>query len=118
MSQQDGPSEEWLRRCRKRMEQINALPPELRTLVHEFGWTIIKAFLDCGVRNHRHIRHLIITAWSGSEQGVALAPKDAWSPLHTRDETKGAFSDDALQHAQQDRDPSPEEKQDVKEDGR
>lgn len=80
-----GPNAEWLARCRKRMDEINALAPEMRALVDDLGWTIVKAFLDCGVRNHRHIRHLVITCWKGSEQGVAMSKELADSPLHARD---------------------------------
>lgn len=43
----------------KRMKQIDALPREFRELVHEFGFAVIKAFLDCGLRKPNQIRHLI-----------------------------------------------------------
>ena len=42
-----------------RMAEIDALPPAIKELVHEWGWTIVKNFLDCGVKKPKHIRHLI-----------------------------------------------------------
>lgn len=44
---------------RKRMEEIDALPEGLRLLVHEYGYPIIRAFLDIGVSKPRHIRHIV-----------------------------------------------------------
>jgi len=51
---------------RKRMDEIDQLPRELRELVHEFNWSIVKAFLDSGVRDARKIRHLIRTVANGA----------------------------------------------------
>lgn len=42
-----------------RMERVDALPPELRLLVHEYGWRRIKACLDHGVSNPKTMRSLI-----------------------------------------------------------
>lgn len=61
-----GPDEAWLARCRKRMADIDALSPDLRALVHEFGWTVVDAFLKAGVERARTIRHLIKTVKDGS----------------------------------------------------
>lgn len=47
------------RRRRNRMDQIDALSPELRELVHDYSWSVVKACLDCGVKEPRHIRHIV-----------------------------------------------------------
>jgi len=44
-----------------RMAQIDALPPATRDLVHEYGFTVVKPFLELGVTKPRHIRHLVET---------------------------------------------------------
>lgn len=50
------------------MAQIDAMPAELRALVHEHGYTIVRAFLDCGVTKPKHIQHLIDTVRHGSQE--------------------------------------------------
>lgn len=54
------------RRAIKRMSFVDALSFEMRALVHEHGLTVVTAFLDCGVRDPRRIRHLINTVRGGS----------------------------------------------------
>jgi hypothetical protein len=49
-----------------RMNEIDSLSPALRELVSEFNWTMIKAFLDVGVRDARKIRHLIARVMEGA----------------------------------------------------
>lgn len=44
-----------------RMDEIDKLPPLIKELVHEWGWTIVKSFLDCGVKKPKQINHLINT---------------------------------------------------------
>lgn len=44
------------------------MPPELRALVHEFGYAIVNAFLVCGVRKVSTIRHLVMEVWAGARQ--------------------------------------------------
>lgn len=51
------------------MEEIDNLPKPIRELIHEEGYTIVNAFLACGVKNHKHIRHLINTVRDGSYNG-------------------------------------------------
>lgn len=48
-------------RVERRMAVIDALPRELRELVHEFGWNVVKSFMDAGVRKPSLIKHLIHT---------------------------------------------------------
>lgn len=42
-----------------RMAEIDRLPADLRALVHEEGWTVVHAFICCGVTKANQIRHLI-----------------------------------------------------------
>lgn len=62
------------RKRANRFREIDSLSPALRELVHEYGWNIVKSFLTLGVREPRHIRHLVETVL------------DDFSP------TRGAFS--------------------------
>lgn len=63
---------------RNRMNSIDAMEEELRVLVHEYGYTIVRACLDLGVRKPKQIRHLVETVLdefsptrgSYSKQGV------------------------------------------------
>lgn len=48
-------------RRKERMRQIDNLTPELRILVHDYGWNCVRAFLDCGVVRPKRIRHLVET---------------------------------------------------------
>jgi hypothetical protein len=43
----------------QRMEAIDQLPPNLKAVVHDWGWYIVKSFMDCGVTKPKHMRHLI-----------------------------------------------------------
>lgn len=43
----------------KRMAVIDSQSPEIRALVHEFGWNVVKLFLDNGLRNATQIKHII-----------------------------------------------------------
>jgi hypothetical protein len=49
------------RKSRTRMNTIDALPEEVRTLVHEYGYMVVRACLDIGVTRPKHIRHLVET---------------------------------------------------------
>lgn len=68
-------------RRQKRMEAIDALPSDIRDLIHEYGYTIVRAHLDLGVKQAKHIRHLVETTLdefsptrgSGSSQGARAA---------------------------------------------
>lgn len=44
-----------------RMREIDALPPELRACVHDYGWTVVFAFMQGGVQKPKRIRHLVET---------------------------------------------------------
>lgn len=44
---------------RARMDRIDALPPEVRQVVHEYGVTVVNALMQCGVSKPKHMRHII-----------------------------------------------------------
>lgn len=55
----------------KRINQVlavDALSPELRQCVHEFGYPIVHACLNAGVSSPRAIRVLVSEIWSGARQ--------------------------------------------------
>jgi hypothetical protein len=48
--------------CReRRMSFIDRMSPELRACVHDYSLSVVRAFMDIGVREPRHIRHLVET---------------------------------------------------------
>lgn len=51
-----------------RMDRIDAMPPEIRALIHEHGLTMIQAFLDVGVAKANQIAHLIDRVKHGSTE--------------------------------------------------
>ena len=64
-----------------RMERVDAMPEDIRELVHEYGLTVVDAFLSCGVTKANRIRHLVETVLdefsptrgSRSSQGIRSA---------------------------------------------
>jgi hypothetical protein len=50
-----------------RMQRFDTLPKPIRDAMNEYGQTIVDAFLQAGVTNPRHIRHIVETvrAYSG-----------------------------------------------------
>lgn len=55
-------SEERIAEKRKsRMELIDSLPEPIRLCVHDYGLHVVKALVDVGVENPRHIRHVVET---------------------------------------------------------
>lgn len=63
---------------RSRMERIDAMPLELRALVHDYGLPIVETCTALGVTKARHIRHIVETVLDNfsptrgcfSQQGV------------------------------------------------
>lgn len=49
-----------------RMEKVDAMTPEMRILVHEYGLTVVQSFIDLKVDKPRQILHLIKTVLKGS----------------------------------------------------
>jgi 2-polyprenyl-6-methoxyphenol hydroxylase-like FAD-dependent oxidoreductase len=49
------------RKRRNRMAEIDRQSPEIRALVHIYGWHVVDMFLRNGVTKAKHIRHLVET---------------------------------------------------------
>ena len=47
-------------RVERRMKRIDALPKDVREIVHEYGWGPVDALLSAGVKNAKVMRHIII----------------------------------------------------------
>lgn len=62
----DGWDESAVKRSQNRMKEIDSLPEDLRHLVYEHGWSIIKAFIDSGIKKKNSINHIIYTVREGS----------------------------------------------------
>lgn len=62
---QEGPSEHHLATLRKRMAEIDSLPPKWRDLIHEYGWLVISVFYRANVPVGQ-VRHLIEHVLNGS----------------------------------------------------
>jgi hypothetical protein len=45
----------------ERLAAIDALPPDVRGCVHDYGYTVVDTCLQLGVRKPKHIRHLVTT---------------------------------------------------------
>ncbi len=56
-------------RIQSRMAEIDALAPPIRALVHEYGYSVVKAFLDHKITKANAIKHLIETVQAGSYNG-------------------------------------------------
>lgn len=62
-----------------RMARLDALPKEIRELIHEHGLTVVQAFLDQGVTKAAGIRHLIQQVRTGSlEPGIGGGSGKGW----------------------------------------
>ena len=44
-----------------RMEKIDRQHPEIRKLVHDYGWNVVNSFFLIGVTKPSHIKHLVET---------------------------------------------------------
>jgi hypothetical protein len=60
--------EDALVRVRNRMAFVDGLQPKMREVVHEYGMSIVKAFMDCGMTNPKQILHIIKTIREGSAE--------------------------------------------------
>jgi hypothetical protein len=47
------------------LNRVDEMPPQLRACVHEFGLEIVSAFVQIGITEPRHIRHLVNVCWLG-----------------------------------------------------
>lgn len=48
-------------RQQKRMAQVDSYSPEIRACIHDYGLTVVRALLDCGVTKDNRIRHIVET---------------------------------------------------------
>lgn len=48
------------------LAETDAMPPDLRACVHEYGYPIVYACLSNGVNNPASIRHLVCEIWRGA----------------------------------------------------
>ncbi len=53
-------------KVRARMSRIDALPKDIRELIHEHGLSVVQAFLDHGLTKAKAIRHIITQVRTGS----------------------------------------------------
>ncbi len=58
---------EWIAACKRRMAAIDALHPEMRKLVHEYGWEPVRLLMELGAKRPGHVEH-IIRACRGLDQ--------------------------------------------------
>jgi hypothetical protein len=68
-------------RLDRSLAMTDALSPELRACVHEFGLPIVRACIDAGVKTPNKIRHLVHEIWEGarcSRQHRSPADKLDW----------------------------------------
>lgn len=49
-------------------DSVDAMSPENRALVHEFGYSVVRAFHDAGVTNPAKIRRLVHVVWMGARE--------------------------------------------------
>lgn len=49
------------RRAEDRFRVIDNLSPEVRAIVHEYGWAAVKCLMDLGVTTPLRLRHAIKT---------------------------------------------------------
>lgn len=79
-----------VKRAQKRMERVDAFPPEIRAIIHEHGLEIVQEYWNHGVRKARSIQHLIATtlAWDNAEGnprfGFNKSPNRGTSPLYKK----------------------------------
>ena len=50
------------------LDKTDALPKALRDCVHEFGYSVVHTFVQCGVTHPNTIRHLIHTVYKGARE--------------------------------------------------
>lgn len=45
----------------KRMAEVDAMPADMRRLVHDYGLNVVLALQQAGVRKTKHMRHIVET---------------------------------------------------------
>jgi hypothetical protein len=64
----DGLPDRLPARTLRGLSETDAMSPDLRQCVHEFGYAIVHAMMECGVSNPGQIRQLVHEVWSGARQ--------------------------------------------------
>jgi len=72
-------NQEQLEKVVARMARIDAMPREIRELVHEFGLTMVQAFLDQKITKPNAIRHLILQVQRGSLDTGSAEGNRGWA---------------------------------------
>lgn len=54
----------------RHMAITDNMPGSLRACVHEFGFTIVHAYIEAGVKDPAKIRHLVQTTWAGARESA------------------------------------------------
>jgi len=54
-----------LERIRRRMDRVDAQPPDIRALVHEYSWATVKTLLDLGLKKASRIEDVILICRHG-----------------------------------------------------
>jgi hypothetical protein len=67
-----------IEKIRARMDRIDAMPADIRALIHEYGLTVVQAFVDQGVTKATGIRHLIQQVARGSVEPGTSAGSKGW----------------------------------------
>lgn len=80
-------------RAQKRMARVDAMAPETRELVYEFGLEVVQEFLNHGVRSARSIRHLIGVARNEREDGMSFFRPNAGKNQKANPAAKDADDD-------------------------
>lgn len=70
-----------IKRRKARMATIDSLPKATRDCVHDYGWQVVNTLLTLGIKEPRHIRHIVETILnefsptrgSSSAQGIKAA---------------------------------------------
>lgn len=52
-------------RIKRRMETIDNLAPEVRALVHEYGWEPVSLLMEVGVKKAHHLEQIILACRNG-----------------------------------------------------
>lgn len=65
----------------KQLEEVDEWSPGMRQCVHEYGYPIVRMFMNAGVYSPRHIHMLVNEIWRGARQegqrGGALDAADS-----------------------------------------
>jgi hypothetical protein len=75
------------RRHADRMAHFDALPEDIRDLIHEYGANVVNQMRQCGVLKARHIRHLVETVLD--ELSPARTPFSAQGPKTALSSNRG-----------------------------